>query len=132
MYNYTCMYESTLQNNEKKDDEKKDDEKMTSKQKMHLAIFMTIFVIITTFFTLKNPESKEKIIKLTKNKNFLIFLGLTIFSGICIKVFSKHKNINKAFYVAFNAFIIALFAYLDNIISAFWYIFILVIYKGEV
>ena len=89
-------------------------------------IFVILTVLIVTFFIIKS-KNNTKLLELTKNKFFILFNILLIFSlyYILIVLDNKYIKLKNAIKQSFVAYIIALYAYFDLLIAPFILVFII-------
>ena len=89
-------------------------------------IFVILTLLIVTFFIIKS-KNNTKLLELTKNKFFILFNILLIFSlyYILIVLDNKYIKLKNAIKQSFVAYIIALYAYFDLLIAPFILVFII-------
>ena len=89
-------------------------------------IFVILTLLFVTFFIIKS-KNNTKLLELTKNKFFILFNILLIFSlyVILIVLDNKYIKLKNAIKQSFVAYIIALYAYFDLLIAPFILVFII-------
>ena len=101
------------------------------------SIYILIFIVITIYLIIIDKNKSGALIKIFKNKIFIINLTIALVFFIFINYVinndninlinvdkKKHKQLITSSHQALFGLVIAFFAHIDLIVSPFWFIFI--------
>jgi|TARA_B110000259_G_scaffold188385_1_gene246924 hypothetical protein len=113
-------------------EKQKNDEKcLSNKNRIKFGIFFSLIFIIVIWKILITPEALEKTKQLINKKWLFGFFIILIFL-ILYNIYNGSPRVTKASIASINAFFISFLAYVDQIQSAFWFVFSSVLFFGEV
>ena len=117
-----------MENSENKNTDNNNNNIVESKKITNLEFFFVIVtIVILTFFIIKSKNKNNKLLELIKDKFFILFNILLVFSlyYVLIVLDNKYIKLKNAMKQSLIAYIIALYAYFDFLIAPFILVFVI-------